>query len=387
MVKRRTAISGSKDVITAAKERIAYLFDNYDNIQLSFSGGKDSTCLFHLLNAEAKKRNRKFYVYFQDQEAEYQGTIDMVKWAMSQPNVIPLWYQVPIFMTNACSQEQLFLWAWGENENWVREKDPLSIHHIDEKYPKRFYKFNDWVGRKLAKIPGKSVSVIGLRAEESPDRRMVMFGEDNTLFWMRRKRNPNRAYPIIDWSFTDVWKFLIDNKLKYNVVYDKMYMLGVPLRQMRVSNLIHEKAYRCLTELQELEPETYNKLELRLKGVHCASIYAKERLVYSIKKLPPQFKTWKEYKDFLLHNMHPDLAKIFRFKWTRFGDTDDVLACKYMVKRLLLCDWEGNVHEPNWNIKHPEWDYNHYNYTKEQLKEKRHAQKYDEDIRKWYDQF
>ena len=104
MVKRRTAISGSKDVITAAKERIAYLFDNYDNIQLSFSGGKDSTCLFHLLNAEAKKRNRKFYVYFQDQEAEYQGTIDMVKWAMSQPNVIPLWYQVPIFMTNACSQ-------------------------------------------------------------------------------------------------------------------------------------------------------------------------------------------------------------------------------------------------------------------------------------------
>jgi predicted phosphoadenosine phosphosulfate sulfurtransferase len=40
---------------------------------------------------------------------------------MSQPNVIPLWYQVPIFMTNAASH-QLFLWAWGENEEWVREK-------------------------------------------------------------------------------------------------------------------------------------------------------------------------------------------------------------------------------------------------------------------------
>ena len=131
----RTAISGTINVLEAAKKRISYLFDNYDNIQLAFSGGKDSTALFHLVNAEAKKRNRKFYLFFLDQEAEYQGTIDMVRWAMSQPNVIPLWYQVPIFMTNACSSEQLFLWAWGEGEKWVREKDPLAIHEIKGKYP------------------------------------------------------------------------------------------------------------------------------------------------------------------------------------------------------------------------------------------------------------
>ena len=24
-------------------------------------------------------------------------------------------------------------------------------------------------------------------------------------------------------------------------------------------------------------------------------------------------------------------------------NTDDVGACKYMVKRILLCDWEGNI--------------------------------------------
>jgi predicted phosphoadenosine phosphosulfate sulfurtransferase len=61
-----------------------------------------------LINEEAKKRDRKFILYFQDQEAEYQG-VDFVEWAMSQPNVIPLWYQVPIFMTNAASHQQLFL--------------------------------------------------------------------------------------------------------------------------------------------------------------------------------------------------------------------------------------------------------------------------------------
>lgn len=372
----RTAIYGNKNVLEATKERIKYLFDNYDNIQLSFSGGKDSTALFHLINEEAKKRNRKFYLFFLDQEAEYQGTIDMVDWAMRQPNVIPKWYQVPMFMTNSCSQQQMFLWAWGENEKWVREKSDISIHNIGKKYPKRFYKFVLWANKEINKLPGKSVSIIGLRAEESPGRRFVLYGENNELFWLRRINKPDKAYPIIDWSYTDVWKYLAENNLKYNKIYDKMYMLGLNLRTMRVSNLIHEKAYRCLHELQELEPETYDKLENRLKGVHCASIYAKEDLMYSIKKLPSQFKTWKEYKDFLLENIHPDLSKIFKYQWSRFGDTDDVGACKYMVKRILLCDWEGNI---TWNRD------NEFNYTREQIKEKNKIKKSDIVIKKWFE--
>jgi len=129
----RTAIRGTENVLEATLKRISYLFDNYDNVQLAFSGGKDSTVLFHLVNAEAIKRNRKFILYFQDQEAEYQGTIDFVEWAMSQPNVIPQWYQVPIFMTNAASHQQLFLWAWGENEEWVREKNKLAIQKLENK--------------------------------------------------------------------------------------------------------------------------------------------------------------------------------------------------------------------------------------------------------------
>jgi len=371
----RTAIRGKINVLQAVKKRICFLFDNYENIQLAFSGGKDSTVLFHLVNVEAIKRNRKFILYFQDQEAEYQGTIDFVEWAMLQPNVIPQWYQVPIFMTNAASHEQLFLWAWGEGEEWVREKHPLAIQKLDYKYPKRFYKFNLWVAQQNRKnFEGSFVSIIGLRAEESPDRRFVMFGEDSDLFWLRRKTEPHKAYPIIDWSYTDVWKYLIENNLPYNKVYDKMYMLGGNLRYFRVSNLVHEKAFRCLTDLQELEPETYDKLEKRLKGVHTAAMYGKENLMYSIKELPSQFKTWKEYKDFLLSSIHPDLKRIFEYQWSRFGDTDDVHANKYMVKRILLCDWEGNI---TWSR-----DFE-FNYTKEQILFKNKLKREDEIIKKW----
>ncbi len=371
----RTAIRGKENVLVAVKKRISLLFDNYDNIQLAFSGGKDSTVLFHLVNEEAKKRDRKFILYFQDQEAEYQGTIDLVEWAMSQPNVIPQWYQVPIFMTNAASHQQLFLWAWGDGESWVREKNPLAIQKLDKKYPKRFYKFNLWVAQQNRKnFEGSFVSIIGLRAEESPDRRFVMFGEDSELFWLRRKTEPHKAYPIIDWSYTDVWKYLVENNLKYNKVYDKMYMLGGNLRYFRVSNLVHEKAFRCLTEFQELEPETYDKLEQRLKGVHTAAMYGKENLIYSIKELPSQFKTWKEYKDFLLSSIHPDLKRIFDYQWSRFGDTDDVQANKYMVKRILLCDWEGNI---TWSR-----DFE-FNYTKDQILFKNKLKREDEIIKKW----
>lgn len=372
----RTIVRGIEDVLTAANKRISYLFDNYDNIQLAFSGGKDSTVLFHLINEEAKKRNRKFILYFQDQEAEYQGTIDLMEWCMSQPNVIPQWYQVPIFMTNAASHQQLFLWAWGVGENWVRDKHPLAIQEIKKRYPKRFYKFNLWVAQQNRRKYKNMVSIIGLRAEESPDRRFVMFGENSEMFWLRRVNEPHKAYPIIDWSYKDVWKYLIDNNFKYNKIYDKMYMLGGNLRSFRVSNLVHEKAFRCLTDLQELEPETYNKLEERLQGVHSAAIYGNENLMYSIKKLPSRFKTWKEYKDFLLDNIHPDLKRLFQYQWSRFGDTEDTGANKYMVKRILLCDWEGNI---TWSR-----DFD-FNYTKEQILDKNKQKREDRVIKKWFE--
>lgn len=281
------------------------------------------------------------------------------------------------YPTNAASSSQLFLWAWGEGEKWVREKHPIAIHSIDKKYPKRFHKFNLWVGQNLRELKGSCVSIIGLRAEESPDRRFVMFGEDSELFWLRRKNEPHRAYPLIDWSYTDVWKYLIDGGFKYNKIYDKMYMLGKNLRYFRVSNLVHEKAFRCLTDLQELEPETYNKLEERLKGVHTAAIYGKENLVYSIKKLPETFKSWKEYRDFLMNSIHPELSRIFKWQWTRLEGVDDDDCFKYQVKRILLCDWEGNITSKKWTFGE------NVNYTPEQLKEKNRLRKEDEIIKKW----
>ena len=44
------------DVLTASRQRIAYVFDKFQKIYLSFSGGKDSSVMMHLTMDEAIKR-------------------------------------------------------------------------------------------------------------------------------------------------------------------------------------------------------------------------------------------------------------------------------------------------------------------------------------------
>ena len=58
----------TRNVLEAARERIAGVFDDYESICVSISGGKDSTVLAHLAGAEAKRRGRKIDVFFLDEE-------------------------------------------------------------------------------------------------------------------------------------------------------------------------------------------------------------------------------------------------------------------------------------------------------------------------------
>ena len=62
-------------VLEAAKARISETFDTLERLYISFSGGKDSTVMMHLVCAEARKRNRKVGVLIIDLEAQYTATL------------------------------------------------------------------------------------------------------------------------------------------------------------------------------------------------------------------------------------------------------------------------------------------------------------------------
>lgn len=335
--------SDTLNVLDAARERVRYLFDTFDNIHVSISSGKDSTVLYHLCVQEAKLRGRQIFAMFQDQEAEYQSSIDLIEKQMVHPNVIPRWFQVPIYLTNSTSMSDYFLYAWGEGEKWIRDKNVLAIHSISKEYPKRFYKFFEWYERENCE---SSAFLVGLRADESLTRyRAVTKSRGfNGISWGSLSDNGRikKFYPIYDWTVYDVWKFIYDYNLPYNKVYDLMFKNNYSLyTKMRVSNLIHEKSYKCLEDLPKYEPDTYNKLCKRISGISVASRYASEKLMFSNKRLPAHYSSWKEFRDFLLSNIQNfSHRKKFEDRFSKQGSSEKYYQAQ--VGQLLINDYENS---------------------------------------------
>lgn len=334
----------TQNVEEALYDRLNLIFDKFRNIIVSVSGGKDSTVLFNAAMKIAKTRGRQIHLFFLDQEAEYQSTIDQVRYmAKSYDGIVNKWVQVPIFMTNSTSYEVPELYAWGENEEWIREKELNSIHHL-EGYPKRFYPFLEWFESQWN--PQDSCFLVGLRADESLHRLSAVTRNPayENLNWSSKGKNDIPIfYPLYDFTFEDVWHYITLYGLRYNKIYDWQFVKNVPVQSMRVSNLIHEKSFHCLNLLQEFEPETFDRLCKRLKGVHMAGIYAQDSLMNN-SMLPPKFKTWRAYRDFLLHKI-PDPEK-FKKRFFKQGNNEETY--KRQVRQLLLNDWENNL--PIFNV-------------------------------------
>jgi predicted phosphoadenosine phosphosulfate sulfurtransferase len=327
------------NVLQAARSRIELIFDEFEEVQVSISGGKDSTVLLHLVLQEAEKRNRKFEVFFLDQEAEYDATVDLIRKQMNHPLVIAKWYQVPIYLTNATSYDDYFLYAWGENEQWMRNKEEIAIQTLQVDYPKRFYEFFNF----LEKREPQKAYLVGLRAEESITRyrAVTKYTGYKDLKWSTKTGDAYKFYPIYDWTWNSIWKFIYDYNIAYNKIYDLMFWSNYSVYKMRVSNLIHEKSYKCLIDLPKFEPETYNLLCDRIKGIDTASRYASEKLIFSNRNLPTYYSSWQQYRDFLLANIQNDSHRgTFAKRFDKQPRSEMIF--KSQVGQLLVNDYENS---------------------------------------------
>ena len=119
------------DVLAAAKQRIEFTFDEFDRIYCSFSAGKDSGVMVHLVCEEARKRNRKIGLFFLDWECQFTATIDFARRIYDHyaDCVDPYWIALPIKTWNACSMHEPEWTAWDESKKnlWVRQPDPICI--------------------------------------------------------------------------------------------------------------------------------------------------------------------------------------------------------------------------------------------------------------------
>lgn len=344
-------------VLSAAQRRIKFIFDHFETIIVSISGGKDSEVLAHLALLEANRRGRKIGLFFLDEEAMYQSTAEMVEYLMNlfPENTNRLWLQIPFDLTNATSfqESQLRCWEPGQHKHWMRQKGRNNIFakpwdESDEKF-RSGYKWLDFYGviENFERCYKNAAFLVGERGTESPNRwrsvskNPVEIGGQR-IYWGTQRGDNVLLKPIYDWNFHDVWKYIYDNKLKYSKIYDFQFKKGYPINEMRISSLIHERSFKSLCDLPEFEPKTYEKLCKRIKGIAFAQETGKSAKMFKARKLPKNFKSWIKYRDFLLETYpHTDKKEIFAKRFAKHL-TNEYVA-RQQCRQLILNDYENNV--------------------------------------------
>jgi predicted phosphoadenosine phosphosulfate sulfurtransferase len=350
--------SKTHTVLDAARERIAFLFDHFEHLIVSISGGKDSSVLAHLALLEAKQRQRRIGLFFFDEEVMYQSSVDQAEWLMSlyPEHTIRLWLQIPFYMTNATSltESQLSAWEPGQHKIWMRPKGERNIKAKpwapeDERF-RAGYQWLDFYGviENFERCYKQTCFLVGFRAAgESPNRWRAVTKhpvevDGHRVYWGTKRGQNLIAYPLYDWNVHDIWRYHCDVGLRYSKVYDWQFKHGFGIGEMRVSSLIHERSFKSLVELPEFEPKTYAKLQKRIKGIAFAQEAGRNAKMFRVRKLPKNFQSWIVYRDFLLET-YPDNERKTIFV-ARFAKhlTNEYVA-RQQCRQLVLNDYENNL--------------------------------------------
>jgi predicted phosphoadenosine phosphosulfate sulfurtransferase len=372
-------IYSKKTVLEAALERINFLFDEFENVVIGFSGGKDSTVVLNLALQVAKERNRlPLSVMWIDQEAEWQGTVDYVESIMTRSDIKPYWFQMPMVITNNASSYNRFSYCWRESDKdkWIHEKHDISLK--ENKYgTDRFHELFEAIF-KIEFKRQKSCYLSGVRTEESP-KRFVALTERLTYKWitwgkkLNEKNEHYTFYPIYDWNYTDIWKFINDNNISYNRIYNEMYRLGIKVIEMRISNLHHETALQNLLMVQEIEPKTWNKIADRIDGASSIK-HIKRKSFTCPEKLPYMFNSWKDYFYYLMENIIQDEDHKKQVKnqiknltlGEEFWTKNEIMAESYykaFINTILSSDYDFTK-MTNWRINQSQMVYRYFHQNK-----------------------
>lgn len=320
-------------VLEATKKRIEQVFDSFEKYYISYSGGKDSTVMMHLVMQEAIKRNKKVGVLIIDLEAQYSLTIEHLKEMVNRykEHIDLHWFCGELLLRNAVSDFQPKWVCWDEeNKNiWVRQKpkEASDLSQYDFYIPKmEFEEFMVLFG-KWYSGGALTAGFIGIRADESLHRYRAIVSQKKDITFNGHKwttkiaNNLFNCYPIYDWRTEDIWVFHSKNKdLCHNKVYDLMTMAGVKFSNQRLCQPFGDDQKRGLWLYHIIESDTWYKLLNRVSGVNSGSLYIQDKGNINgyndITK--PQGHSWESYTNYLLKSLPLKMQEHYKERFKKF---------------------------------------------------------------------
>lgn len=315
------------DVLQASQYRISLIFDMFPKIYVSFSAGKDSSALLHLVAEEARKRNRKFGLLFIDLEAQYKLTIEHATecFKMYADCIEPYWVSIPLHLRNAVSQYEPHWVCWDSDKRdiWVRTPPDIAITDASQfpfyKHAMEFEEFVQGFGHWYS--DGElTACLVGIRAAESLNRYRSIAAEKtkfqnlNWTTWVGQ--TTYNAYPIYDWATKDIWIYHGKYGKRSNEIYNLMHKAGLSIHQQRICQPYGDDQRKGLWLYHLLEPETWAKVVARVNGANSGALYAQEsgNILGRIKISKPDHHTWQSFSMLLLSSMPPKTKEHYENK-------------------------------------------------------------------------
>lgn len=321
------------NVYDAAKDRIRLIAEKFDNVYVSFSGGKDSGVLLNLTIDLFRKEfpGKKLGIFHIDYEAQYQMTTNYVDSVLSQNRDLIKVYRICLPIAAQCAtsayQSHWIPWDYEKKDLWVRQLPMNGITENNHRFAwfhKGMWdyelqeKFGEWLHKELG--AKNTACLVGIRTDESMNRWRAIHSKNKVnkfddIAWSREvANNVYNFYPIFDWKVDDIWRANGKMQWEYNKLYDLFWKAGLTPAQMRVASPFNDCAIESLKLYKVIDPNNWAKMVGRVNGVNFAGIYGGTTAMgWRTIKLP-KGHTWKSYMEFLLGTLPKSTAENYRSK-------------------------------------------------------------------------
>jgi predicted phosphoadenosine phosphosulfate sulfurtransferase len=319
------------NVYEATQERLDRIFADFDNIYVSFSGGKDSGVLLNLCLDYIRNHNLniRLGVFHIDYEAQYESTTQYVNETfVRNADLIDVYRCCIPFKVSTCTSVQQNYWRpWekSKQEFWISSIPEGCYTEVDfpffneKMWDYNFQEeFSHWIHKQ--KGAKRTCCLVGIRTQESLYRWWAIHGGRKCRNYKNYKwtkelfDNVYNVYPIYDWITEDIWTANARFGWPYNRLYDLYYQAGLPLDAMRVASPFISAAQDSLKLYRVIEPNTWGKLIFRVNGVNFTGLYGRTAAMGWKSIRLPKGHTWKSYMYFLLDTLPEQTRKNYLIK-------------------------------------------------------------------------